>query len=711
MEHNSNTDVKVLPESAYRPLNEGEKFIPYIPADKKITEISPRVFVYGILFNIIFTFAAAYLGLLTGNVIEAAIPIAILAVFLGKIHRPQNTISENVMIQSIGAGSGVVVAGVVFTLPALYINKLNPNMLHIIVSSSLGGFLGILLLIPLRRYFVSEMHGQLPFPEATATAEIIASGEAKGRDRSGIILLLATGIGAMFDFLAETAKLWNSGLHSTVILGQKGIAMAKHKITFGIHGLAAFMGIGYIVGLRYAAVIAAGSLLSFLVLIPLVYYFGQHLDVVIPHAPMLGPDGEPIKNMLIRDMSVGTIFKAYVQPIGIGALAMAGFLGIIKMSRIIFGSFSLGIKAFQAGKAGQVATERTDTDIDPKFVLLGQLAIVIILGVFYFFLTKSVTGALVAMGVTFVFSFLFTAVAARAIAIVGTNPVSGMTLMTLIISSLILIAAGMKGTSGQYTALIIGCAVCTALSTAGGFITDLKIGYWVGVTPKTQQTFKFLGILVASLSVGVAMWLLATSYGFVKTPETPSPLAAPQGKLMATIISSMMSNADMPYLLYGLGAIIAIILEMAKVPALAFALGMYLPISINLGVLAGGFTAFLIGKAGKTPDEKNAIGSQGTLIASGLMAGAALIGIVAAVLQLSQLGKPVRFISVGEKFTNVGGKWIPEAHKWFDGKTGQYTGLIMFIALGFAAYFLARLGAKWELQRKAENEAASKSKE
>ncbi|MBN2723802.1 MAG: oligopeptide transporter, OPT family [Deltaproteobacteria bacterium] len=704
MEH-STDNSKVLPENAYRELREGEEFIPYIPANKKVIEISPRVFIYGVLLNILFTFAAAYLGLLTGNVIEAAIPIAILAVFLGKVlHKRPNTIAENVMIQSIGAGSGVVVAGVVFTLPALYINRLNPNMFHIIVSSSLGGFLGILLLIPLRRYFVREMHGQLPFPEATATTEIIASGEVKGKDRSGVILLLATGAGALFDFLAETVKLWNSGLESTVLLGKKGVAMAKHQITFGIHGLAAFMGIGYIVGLRYAAVIAAGSLLSFMVLIPLVFYFGQHLDIVIPHAPILGPNGEPLRNMLIRDMPTGVIFKAYVQPIGIGALAMAGFMGIVKMSRIIFGSFSLGIKAFKATKENADVTERTDKDIDPKIVLLGQLAMVVILGIFYWILVGDLTKALIAMGITFIFSFLFTAVAARAIAIVGTNPVSGMTLMTLIISSLILLAAGLHGNSGQYLALIIGCAVCTALSTAGGFITDLKIGYWIGVTPKTQQTFKFIGILVASLSVGVAMWLLATSYGFVKTPSTPNPLAAPQGKLMATIISSMMSKSDMPYLLYALGAIIALILEMAKVPALAFALGMYLPIHINLGVLAGGFTAWAIGKAGKSAAEKQAIAGQGILIASGLMAGAALIGIVAAVLQLTALGTPVRFISVGHKYINVGGKWIPEAHKWFEGAIGQTIGLVMFILLGLSAYLLAKKGAKWDLERQKSQE-------
>ncbi|MBU1537359.1 oligopeptide transporter, OPT family, partial [Myxococcota bacterium] len=569
MEHASG-NTKVLPDNAYKPLGPGEVFTPYIPDKVKVREISPRVFVYGIGLNILFTFAAAYLGLLTGNVIEAAIPIAILAVFMGKVlHKKNpNTIAENVMIQSIGAGSGVVVAGVVFTLPALYIKQLNPNMLHIIIASSMGGFLGILLLIPLRRYFVKEMHGLLPFPEATATTEILASGEAKGKDRSGFILLLATGIGALFDFLAESVQLWNSGLSSKVLLGKHGVSLAKQRIESSVHGLAAFMGIGYIVGLRYAAVIAAGSLLSYWVFIPLVYYFGQHLDIVVPHVPITDQHGNLSSSVLIKNMSVVQIFKAYVQPIGVGALAVAGFMGIIKMSRIIFGSFSLGFKAIFQSKTNQVKSTRTDKDMDPRFVLIAQLAIVLILGIFYWILVGSLGRALIAMGVTFVFAFLFTAVAARAIAIVGTNPVSGMTLMTLIIAALILVAAGVKGDSGKYLALVIGCAVCTSLSTAGGFITDLKIGYWIGVTPRTQQRFKFLGILVASLSVGVAMWLLASSYGFIKDASHPNPLPSPQGNLMATIIDAIMSAQKLPYMLYALGGAIALILEMAKVPAL-----------------------------------------------------------------------------------------------------------------------------------------------
>jgi len=685
---------KVLPDNAYRVLNPGEAYVPIVPAEKSIIEISPRVFVYGIALNIIFTFAAAYLGLLTGNVIEAAIPIAILAVFLGKtLHRRPNTISENVMIQSIGAGSGVVVAGVVFTLPALYINKLNPNMFHIIVSSTLGGFLGIVLLIPLRRYFVAEMHGHLPFPEATATTEIIVQGEAQGASKSGLILILSLGIGALFDFLATTVKLWNYTLSSSTLLGKTGLAAAKRHITLKIDALAALFGLGVIIGLRYAAVIAAGSLLSFLVLIPLVYYIGQHTDVIIPHAPLSGG-----AKMLIRDMDTFTIFKAYVQPIGIGAIATAGLISILKMSRIIIGSFSLGFKALAGKKDAHLDLPRTDRDVDPKLVLLAEGVLILALGLFYFFLVQNITQALVAMAVTFVFAFLFTAVAARAIAIVGTNPVSGMTLITLIVSSIILIAAGLKGDPGQYLALVIGAAVCTALSTAGGFITDLKIGYWVGVTPRTQQTFKFIGIVVAALSVGIAMWLLAASYGFEKTATTPNPLAAPQGKLMATIMKSLMSGEALPYLLYGLGGAMAIILEMSKVPALAFGLGMYLPLEINLGVLLGGFAAWIIGRSGKTDRERAARSGQGILIASGMMAGAALIGILSAVLSLQNLGVPARYLSVGAKYVPSGGQWVPEEAGWLLGARGQIIGLVMFVLLGVAAYLLAQKGAQWQIE-------------
>jgi putative OPT family oligopeptide transporter len=696
---------KVLPDNAYRKLKKGEKYTPFIPANKIVTEVSLRVIIYGIVLNIIFTFAAAYLGLLTGNVIEAAIPIAILAVFFGKVmHKRKNTISENVMIQSIGAGSGVVVAGVVFTLPALYINELNPNMFHVIMASSLGGSLGIILLIPLRKFFVEDMHGILPFPEATATTEIIASGEARGTDKSGFILIFATAIGAGFDFLAESIKLWNSSLTSSVLLGKQGVRLAKERISASVHGLAAFMGIGYIVGLRYAAVIAAGSLLSYLVLIPLVFYFGQHLDSVIPYAPITDSQGKPIRDLLISNMSVGQIFRGYVQPIGIGALAVSGFMGIIKMSRIIIGSFSMGFKAILSSThaADQKNIPRTKKDIDPKLVLLGEFILVLIMGIFYYFLVGSLIQALLAMAITFVFAFLFTAVAARAIAIVGTNPVSGMTLMTLIVSSLILLAAGLKGVRGQYLALIIGCAVCTSLSTAGGFITDLKIGYWIGVTPKTQQKFKFIGILVASLSVGIAMWLLASSYGFVKDATHPNPLPAPQGKLMATIIGSLMSAEKLPYMLYALGGVIAIILEMAKVPALAFALGMYLPIHINLGVLAGGFAGWLIGRSGKSERVQKARKGQGILIASGLMAGAALVGILSAILSLPSLGTPLRHLTVGAKWVLKNGTWIPEEAAWFQGPIGQIAGLVMFILLGVGAYLLARKGAKWEMARQDE---------
>lgn len=698
MEHGASK--KVLPDNAYRPLLPQEEYIPIVPAEKQIIEVSPRVFVYGILLNIVFTFAAAYLGLLTGNVIEAAIPIAILAVFLGRtLHKRPNTISENVMIQSIGAGSGVVVAGVVFTLPALYINNLHPNMLHIVVASTLGGALGIVLLIPLRRYFVAEMHGHLPFPEATATTEIIVQGEATGASKSGIVLIVATLVGAAFDFLADTVKLWNYTLSSATLLGKTGASLAKKHVTLQMNALAAYFGIGYIVGLRYAAVIAAGSLLSYLVLVPLVYYIGQHTDIIIAHAPLSGG-----KRMLIREMDTFTLFKAYVQPVGIGTIAVAGLLSIIKMSRIILGSFSLGFKALARGRQSEEQAKRTDRDVDPKLVLLIEGLLIVVLGIFYLLLVKNIAQAAVAMVVTFVFAFLFTAVAARAIAIVGTNPVSGMTLITLIVSSIILIAAGLKGDSGQYLALIIGAAVCTALSTAGGFITDLKIGYWVGVTPRTQQTFKFLGIVVASLSVTVAMWLLASAYGFEKTPTTPNPLAAPQGKLMATIMKSLMSGEALPYLLYGLGAAVAIILEMAKVPALAFGLGMYLPIEINLGVLAGGFAAWLIGRSGKTDRERTARQNQGILIASGMMAGAALIGIVSAVLQLQTLGVPARYITVGAKYIAQAGQWVPEEAAWLLGTRGQVIGLVMFVLLGVAAFLLARKGAQWELEEEAPRE-------
>jgi putative OPT family oligopeptide transporter len=616
---------KLLPENAYRPLKEGEEYTPIVPADQSPYETTARAIVMGCIGVVVFTFAAAYIGLKAGNVIETAIPIAILAVFFGKFFARNNTILENVIVQSIGAASGVVVAGAVFTIPALYILDLPVSFFDIFLSCMIGGFLGVLLIIPLRRYFCRDEHGNLPFPEATATTEILTSGEEGGA--GGQTLLIAFGLGFLYDFLIETFHLWSARLSTAkVLLGSLGHNMYdKVRMQLELEATAALFGLGYIIGIKYAAVICAGSVLANLVLVPMVFAMGSGMD------SMVSP-GEK----LISAMSAGEIFTAYVRPIGIGAIAMAGIISILKMGKIIVSSLSLGFKGIFAGsheEAGE--TPRTDLEISPKNVVLLELLFV----VFMFFIFMYIAGwdlkvAIIGTIVTAVLAFLFTPVAARAIAIVGVNPVSGMTMITLIIACTILAATGLTGKPGQTTVLIIGAAICTALSTSGAFISDLKIGYWIGATPRRQMRWKFLGIVVAAACVGLVIDVLASGYGFVASDAHPSPLPAPQGNLMATIVSStLVPDAQSPWLLYGMGAAIAIMLEMLTVPALAFALGIYLPMYINLPVFAGGAAAWLLQRRGRNDREKGALKNNGILVASGLVAGAAIAGVLSAVIK------------------------------------------------------------------------------
>lgn len=679
---------KVLPENAFRPLTAGEKYTPVVPADQAPPELTWRSIVLGVLAVVIFTFAAAYIGLKTGNVIETSIPIAILAVFFGNTvmrwfgDGRRNTLLENVMVQSIGQASGVVVAGAIFTIPALYVNQLSPNFLHIFLSCLLGGYLGVVMLIPLRRYFVRDLHGELPFPEATAIANVLASGE-KSKGASGKVLVYAFGLGFLFDLIVEFVHLWNAHLNSKVLFGRFGKFMADNRFELKLNATAVYFGLGYIIGPRYAGIIAAGSVLSFLVLVPLVYFVGAPLDA--PLTP-------PATDALVRDLDATGIFNSYVRPIGIGCIAMAGLIGIIKMGKIILSSLSLAFKGLAGGgNSGDHA--RTDRDMTPRNTFLVQAAAVFGMFLLFWYISGEVGTALIGTVIAFVLAFLFTPVAARAIAIVGVNPVSGMTLITLIIACIILAATGLSGNElGQTVALVIGCAVCTALSTSGAFVSDLKIGYWMGSSPFQQERWKFLGILVAALSVGLVISVLASAYGFLVPGDggqlVPNPdLPAPQGNLMAAIVSGVLGGQEQPLLLYALGGLMAILLEMAKVPALAFGLGMYLPIQINMAVFAGAAVGHFISRTGRTEDDKRLRGEQGTLIASGLMAGAAIIGTVGAFLKLGPA--PADFIDL-EK---VGGAGFLH---YFEGFGGQFVSVLGFLALAFFCWLLAKKGAEWQ---------------
>ena len=606
-----NKQMNSLPDNAYRELAPGEEYKPMMPANTKPKEVTPYSVTFGIIMAVIFSAAAAYLGLKVGQVFEAAIPIAIIAVGVG------NMLGQNVIIQSIGASSGVIVAGAIFTLPALYILGLEAQFYQIFLSSLFGGFLGILLLIPFRKYFVKDMHGKYPFPEATATTEVLVSGEKKGNQAK---LLAVSGlIGGLYDFCVSTFGWWAEGI-STRIMGWGEVLADKMKVVFKVNTGAAVLGLGYIIGLKYAAIICAGSFTVWFVLIPFISHFadGQTLAV-----------GEGI-SVLLRDMTPEQIFSNYARHIGIGGIAMAGVIGIIRSSSIIKQALGLAVSELGGKKKGEGAVERTQRDISMKFILSGIISILIATFVFFQFgVLGNLTHTIIATLIVFVISFLFTTVAANAIAIVGSNPVSGMTLMTLILSSLVLVSAGLSGTSGMMAAMIIGGVVCTALSMAGGFITDLKIGYWLGTTPARQEGWKFLGTAVSAATIAGVMMVLNQTYGFVGE----NALVAPQANAMAAVIKPLMEGGATPWLLYFAGAALALILTMIGVPALAFALGMFIPLDLNTPLLIGGLVSWYVGTRSKDENVNKARRERGTLIASGFIAGGALMGVISAILK------------------------------------------------------------------------------
>ena len=606
-----------LPDNAYRELAPGEEYKPMMPAGSRPKEVTPYSVTFGIIMAIVFSAAAAYLGLKVGQVFEAAIPIAIIAVGVGNMLGKKNMLGQNVIIQSIGASSGVVVAGAIFTLPALYILGLDAQFYQVFLSSLFGGVLGILLLIPFRKYFVKDMHGKYPFPEATATTEVLVSGEKKGNQAK---LLAVSGlVGGLYDFCVSTFGWWTDVI-STRLMGWGEMLAEKMKVVFKVNTGAAVLGLGYIIGLKYAAVICAGSFMVWFVIIPFVSYFadGQTLAV-----------GEGISTLL-RDMSPEQIFTNYARHIGIGGIAMAGVIGIVRQAGIIKQALGLAVKELGHKKSGGEQVERTQRDLAMRLILSGVIAVLVAMFAFFQF---GVLGnwfhTLVATLIVFIISFLFTTVAANAIAIVGSNPVSGMTLMTLILSSLVLVSAGLSGTSGMTAAMIIGGVVCTALSMAGGFITDLKIGYWLGTTPAKQEGWKFLGTAVSAATIAGVMMVLNQTYGFVGEDA----LVAPQANAMAAVIKPLMEGGATPWLLYFAGAALALILTMIGVPALAFALGMFIPLELNTPLLIGGIISWYVGSRSKDEAVNKARRERGTLIASGFIAGGALMGVISAILK------------------------------------------------------------------------------
>lgn len=613
-----------LPENAFRELKEGEEYTPVMSPGKTYPEVNLWSVSWGVVMAVVFSAAAAFLGLKVGQVFEAAIPIAIIAVGLSSAAKRKNALGENVIIQSIGACSGVIVAGAIFTLPALYIlQRTNPeltvNFMEVFLSSLLGGILGILFLIPFRKYFVKDMHGKYPFPEATATTQVLISGEKGGNQARPLII--AGLVGGLYDFILSTFSWWSEVL-STKILPWGMEVADKAKLVFKVNTGAAVLGLGYIVGLKYSTIICAGSIFVWFIIIPLI-------GVVFPEAAAsLNSD----VTTPISQMSPEVIFTTYARHIGIGGIAMAGVIGIIRSWGIIKSAVGLASREF-SGKKADDNVKRTDRDISMKTIMIcAGIALVATFIFFHFGIIHNWTQSIIAWVVVTVIAFLFTTVAANAIAIVGTNPVSGMTLMTLILASVILVAAGLKGTSGMVAALIIGGVVCTALSMAGGFITDLKIGYWLGSTPAKQQTWKFLGTLVSAATVGGVILVLNKTYGF---DAANGGLVAPQANAMAAVIEPLMSGKSAPWLLYGIGAVIALILTGLKIPALAFALGMFIPLELNTPLVVGGLVSWYVSTRSKDAAVNKARMEKGTLLASGFIAGGALMGVVSATMRFA----------------------------------------------------------------------------
>lgn len=656
---NQETKPIELSESAFRELKPDEKYEPVMSPDKNYPEVNAWSVTWGVLMAVIFSAAAAYLGLKVGQVFEAAIPIAIIAIGLSSAAKRKNALGENVIIQSIGACSGAIVAGGIFVMPAIYMLDLHADFLRIFIAAALGGVLGILFLIPFRKYFVKDMHGKYPFPEATATTQVLVSGEKGGSQAKP--LLLAGIIGGLYDFTVATFGWWNEQVTSRAVAFGETIA-EKAKLVVKLNTGAAVLGLGYIIGLRYAFIICMGSICVWWIIVPA-------MAIIFPDT-VLNQWG-PTITTAVGDMTPEQIFTSYARSIGIGGIAMAGIIGIVKSWGIIKGAVGLAAREMKGKGAADKDVIRTQRDISFKIIAVGSVLTLIITFLFFYFgvMNFNLLHAVVAILLVAIIAFLFTTVAANAIAIVGSNPVSGMTLMTLILASVVMVAVGLTGKAGMLAALLMGGVVCTALSMAGAFVTDLKIGYWLGTTPKKQETWKFLGTIISAATVAGVMMLLDKTYGF-----KGDALAAPQAHAMAAVIEPLMSGQGAPWLLYGIGAVMALVLDRCKVPALAFALGMFIPIQLNLPLLVGGAVNWFVTTRSKDEELNKARGEKGTLIASGFIAGGALMGVVSALL---------KFSGVEFDYTD-----------WWNNHLSEVLSLVAYIALIIYFVFATRVSKK-----------------
>jgi putative OPT family oligopeptide transporter len=616
------TEPKSLAENAYHPLKPDEVYLPMVPAEAKTSELTVRSVVWGVIFCVIFTIASAYSGLKVGQVMEAAIPISILAIGLSRLYGRRSSLLENVIITGIGGAAGSVVAGAVFTLPALYILHLDPHPVQTIFICLAGGCLGVLFLIPLRRYFVREMHGKLPYPEATAIAEVLVTGEKGGSQAK--LLLQATALAAVYDFFVTTFHVWKEYVDFQFVPVMHTLA-DRARMVFKFDAIGFILGLGYVMGLRSSMILCAGGVLSNFVLVPLIWFIGQHVDGSVYPAVM------PISKMTAVE-----IYRNYVRFIGVGAIATAGIFGIIRSLKVVAGSFGIALRTFRHGEVA--AQERTDRDVPMMTILLGVIVSAIAVAAFLGSAQAPWAAVAVGLGMTLLFSFFFTSVAANAIATTARNPVSGMTMLTIILSSTVLLRFGLSGTTGMFFVMAIAGMVCTGLSVSGQAITDLKVGYWLGSTPAAQEKVKFLGILASAIAVGLTIVMLAHTFQFGEAVagDVRPVLASPQASIMKALVEGFMSHQPIAYVLFGVGAMIALLMEMLGQPSLVFALGMYLPLELNTPALVGGFLSHFLNKRSEEVGGVHGRGirERGVIIASGLMAGGALGGVLGAALRL-----------------------------------------------------------------------------
>jgi len=613
-------DTRNLPANAYRPLAPGESYRPVVPAAAAMPETTWRSVGWGLLLCVVFTVASAYSGLKVGQVMEAAIPISILAIGLARVYPRRSTLLENVILTGIGGVSGAVAAGAIFTLPALYVLKLDPHPAQAVFICLAGGTLGVLFLIPLRRYFVRETHGQFPFPEATAITEVLVTGEKGGSQAK--LLLQATGIAGVYDLLATTFHVWSEFVDFRFVPAVRSLA-ERARVALSFDAVAFILGLGYVMGLRSSLILCAGGFLSNLVLVPLIWMIGREM----PEGATVYPATLPL-----AEMSAGQIFRGYVRFIGVGAIATAGIVGIVKSLRIVAASFGVAARTFRSGAGDGV--ERTDRDLPVVSLLVGVLVTTLGAAVFYSTLGASLVVVAVGLAITLLFSFFFTSVAANAIAITARNPISGMTMLTVIVSSVVLLRFGVSGPSGMFFVMALAGVVATALAISGQFVTDLKAGYWLGSTPAAQQRTKFLGVVVAAVAAGLTIVMLSRAFQFGEAaPGDPRVvLPAPQAAIMKSLVEGFLSQQPVAYVLFGAGAAVALIMEMLGVPALIFALGMYLPLELNTPALVGGFLAHFLNR--RAESRGASVRERGIVIASGLMAGGALGGVFGAALRL-----------------------------------------------------------------------------